>query len=42
VKWAGDPASIGLVTTVADVYRFWEFARSFRNAAPETLDYIGT
>ena len=25
-------ASIGLVTTFADVYRFWEFARSFRDA----------
>jgi molybdenum cofactor sulfurtransferase len=31
-------ASLGLVTTFADVYRFWEFARSFRNAVPETLD----
>ena len=35
-------ASIGLVTTFADVYRFWEFARSFRDAERETLDYIDT
>ena len=33
-------ASIGLVTTFADVYRFWDFARSFRNAERKTLDYI--
>ncbi len=31
-------ASIGPVTTFADVYRFWEFARSFRDAEGETLD----
>ena len=35
-------ASIGLVTTFADVYRFWDFARSFRNAERTTLDYIDT
>ena len=29
-------ASIGLVTTFADVYRFWEFARSFRDAEHDT------
>ena len=28
-------ASIGLVTTFADVYRFWQFARSFRDAEGE-------
>jgi molybdenum cofactor sulfurtransferase len=33
-------ASIGLVTTFADVYRFWEFARSFRDAEGETLDTL--
>jgi molybdenum cofactor sulfurtransferase len=33
-------ASIGLVTTFADVYRFWEFARGFRDAERETLDYL--
>ena len=38
MNWAADSASIGLVITFADVYRFWEFARSFRNAVPETLD----
>ena len=35
-------ASIGLVTTFADVYRFWEFARSFRDAERETLEHIDT
>ncbi len=31
-------ASIGLVSTFADVYRFWEFARSFRDAERNRLD----
>ena len=33
---------LGLATTFADVYRFWEFARSFRDAERATLDYIDT
>ncbi len=35
-------ASIGLVTNFADVYRFLEFACSFRDAERKTLDYIDT
>jgi molybdenum cofactor sulfurtransferase len=35
-------ASIGLVTTFADVYRFWAFARSFRDAERKTPGNIDT
>ena len=30
-------ASIGLATTFADVYKFWEFAERFRDIPSDTL-----
>ena len=34
-------ASIGLVTTFADVYRFWEFAESFRDVPAAAVGHLG-
>ena len=30
-------ASLGLATTFADVYRFWQFANSFRDLPSDTI-----
>ena len=30
-------ASLGLITTFADVYRFWQFADGFRNLPSDTV-----
>ena len=35
-------ASIGPVTTFADVYRFWEFARGFRDTGGRDAGHIET
>jgi hypothetical protein len=35
-------ASMGLASTFADVYRFWEFAEGFRDVARADLGHIGS